>query len=130
MEQCSSHWVQAGEDVSWRGSLLPTLISSTELTDGQQQIDIVAPDEVLCHGDNRLAERYFTMMIRRVLSHIPTQLCYLDLTLELPLEAREQNLALAWLQTITEAGDRASAICDRELNELFVHEVAIPKVLL
>jgi hypothetical protein len=110
MKQCSGHWIQAGEDVSWRGSFLTSLISCTELSNGQQQIDIVASNKILSHGYYCLAQRNFTMVICRVLSHISTQLSHFDFTFEFPLEAREQNLTLPWLQSITKARDGASAI--------------------
>ena len=42
---------------------------------------------------------YLSMMIGRMLSHRPSQLSYLYLSLVIPLEASEQNFPLAWFQT-------------------------------
>jgi hypothetical protein len=69
------------------------------------------------------------MVIGRVLSHIARELCDLDLALELSLETGKEDLSLPRLQPITEAWDRAGAVSDTELNELFVHKVPISEEL-
>ena len=65
-----------------------------------------------------------------MLGHVPTQLSDLDLTLQLALEARKQDLPLSWLETVTEAWNGSGAISDRELDELLVHEILVPEGLL
>lgn len=64
-----------------------------------------------------------------MLSNIAAQLSHLDLSTKFPLKAGKENLALAWLESIAEAGNGAGTVSDTELNELFVHEVLVPQLL-
>lgn len=61
---------QRGKDVSGAGSLLAAEVTGTELSYGEEKVDVVATYETLGHGDNGLTQRDFTMMVSRVLGHI------------------------------------------------------------
>ena len=65
-----------------------------------------------------------------MLGHISTELSDLDLGLEFPLEAGEEDLALARLEAVAQAGNRSRAVSDRELDQLLIHEVPVAQVLL
>ena len=92
------------------------MVSSAVLSDGQEQVDVVAAHEILGHAYDSAAQGDLAVVVGRVLCDVTTELGYLDLTLELSLETGEQYFTLAWFEAVAETGDGASAICDRELN--------------
>ena len=65
------------------------------------------------------------MVVGRVLSHRPSQLGHLDLSLVVSLEASEHDLPLAWLETVHHVRDRPFVVHVGEENELFVDEIRV-----
>ena len=56
-----------------------------------------------------------------MLGNVTGKLGHLDFGLELPLEAREEDFSLSWLEPVTQRWDRPEAIRDGEEDE--AHEV-------
>jgi len=56
------------------------------------------------------------MVVRRVLSHVARKLGNFDLILEVSLETREENLALAGFQAVAHAWDGPCAVGYGEEN--------------
>lgn len=50
--------------------VFPSLITRTILTVGDQQVQVVAPNEVLCQVDNRLRQTLFPMVVCSMLRNI------------------------------------------------------------
>lgn len=100
VEDHPSQLVDVGVDVTWTGCLLAAHHAGTELTDRHQEIQVVASDEVLRHHYYGLAQADLTVVVGRVLSHVARKLGHFNLTAEVALEACEEDLPLAWLQTV------------------------------
>lgn len=102
VEDVTRHRRQLSEDVTRARGVLASLQARAELAVGHEQVDVVAAHEVLRHVDDGARERDLAVVVGRVLRHVARQLSNLDLALEVALEARKQNLALAGLQcTVT-----------------------------
>mmetsp|Transcript_18977 Transcript_18977/g.13770 ORF Transcript_18977/g.13770 Transcript_18977/m.13770 type:complete len:201 (-) Transcript_18977:715-1317(-) len=128
MEEVPGHIVEHGEDVTRTCRFFSSLISCTELTVGHEQVHVIRANIVLGHSDNGGAEGLLSMVIRRVLSHIPRQLRHFNLVFEFPLEAGEEDLALARFESVAERGDGAGTVGDGEEDQLFVDEVLVAQV--
>ena len=66
----------------------------------------------------------------RVLGNITTKVCDIDLTREIPLEAREQDLSLARLKPIAKTWNVPETVNLIELYKFVVDEVLVPELLL
>ncbi len=102
-------------------------------TDGHEQIDVVAANEILGQVDDGSHERLFTVMVGRQLGNGTSQLGNLDLAPVLPLEAGEEHLALAGLQAVDHRRDRTLVVQVAEQDQLLVDKVRVrdgPRVLL
>ena len=65
------------------------------------------------------------VVARRALGHIPSELRDLDLSLELALEAREEDLALPGLEPVHQRRDRPHVVHHGKVDELLVDKVAV-----
>ena len=74
-------------------------------------------------------EPHLSMVIGRVLGNGPSQLRDLDLPLVVALEAGEEDLPLAWLQTVHHAGNGALIVHVGEQNQLLVDELRVGDVI-
>lgn len=97
--------------------------SSTELTIGLQQIDIVTSHKVLGQTNNRGRQTDFTVMVCRLFRDITSQLRDLDLLDDTFLETSKQDLSLTRLETVSTRGNRSDVVGHGKENELFVDEV-------
>jgi len=76
-------------DIPGRGMVLSTLVTSTVLTVGSEQVDVVASDKVLGKIDDGLGQTGFTMVVGCMLRYITNKLGDLCRTLaELLLETK------------------------------------------
>jgi len=64
-----------GENVTRRGVVLPALVTRSVLPVGQQEVQVVAPDIVLCEVDDRHRQTLFAVVVCRVLRDISDELC-------------------------------------------------------
>lgn len=76
------------------------LQARAKLARGNEGIDIVGPDKVLRHVDDRHGKRLLSVVVRRVLRDVSGELRDFDLVLEFALEAGKEDLALPWLQSV------------------------------
>ena len=97
--------------------------SSTELTVGVKQIDVITSDKVLGQTNNGSRQTDFTMMVCSLLCDISGQLSHLDLLDDTFLETPKEHLSLTWLQTVCARRNRSNVICHGEQYELLVDEV-------
>jgi hypothetical protein len=86
--------IEHGEDITGAGRVLAALQSGTELTVGQQQIDIVGANVVLGQVDDGGHEGRLAVVVRRVLSHRTGQLRHFHLPFVVSLQASEQHLPI------------------------------------
>lgn len=84
--------LQLGEDVTGRCRVLASLQSSTKLTIGQQQIDVVRADVVLRQIHNCHHQRLLSVVVGGQLSDSTGQLCNFYFLLVSALEACKENL--------------------------------------
>lgn len=87
-----AHIPHHGENVSGTCRVLATLQSRTKLSNGLEQVEVVAAYVVLRQIDDRGHERHLTVMVGGVLGHRPGQLGHLDLPLVVTLQTGEQHL--------------------------------------
>ena len=65
------------------------------------------------------------MMVRRMLANVSSKLGYLNLRLELLLEAGKQNLALTWLESIKHVRDGPDVVVLREEYKFTIDKVGV-----
>jgi len=114
VEDGTGNLLQLGKDVTGGRGILTTHAASTKLTGGSEKIDVVGPDEGLAHTNNGTLEGDLAMMVGRVLRNITSELSYLDLSLELTLEAGEEDLSLRRLEAVHNVRNASGVICVRE----------------
>lgn len=73
-----------------------SMVPRTKLSDWHQQVNVVGSYKILSHANDGLAQRHLSMVVRRLLGHISSQLGHLDFFLQVPFEAGIQNLSLSW----------------------------------
>ena len=100
------------------------LNTSTELTVGLQEVDVVATDKVLGETNNGHVQTLLAVVIRRLLGNVTTKLRDLDFLVEVPLEASVQHLTLTRFETIGNRGDGTDVVCHGEEDKLLVDEVS------
>jgi hypothetical protein len=149
MEHAPRDLRHVGEDIPRAGSVLSTLKTSSELAVRVEDVEVVGSDEGLRETDDGALQRGIAVVVGGVLGDIAGELtdlrvrkgerkgesvtsrvrrregrAHLDLSLELPLEAREEDLALTRLEAVNNGRNRTNVIRHREEDELLVDEVA------
>lgn len=119
----TTYLLELGEDVTRRGTVLSSHPPCTELTGGCEEVDVVGAGEGLGHADDGSGKGHLSVVVGAVLSHVPGELGDLDLSLELPLEAREEDLPLGGLEAVEHVRDRPGVVSLGEENELLVNEL-------
>mmetsp|Transcript_37329 Transcript_37329/g.93762 ORF Transcript_37329/g.93762 Transcript_37329/m.93762 type:complete len:235 (-) Transcript_37329:2323-3027(-) len=94
MEGKSCALCQPRVDVTGSGVILTAEHACAKLTRGDEQVQVVGPNEVLCKIDDRVLQRCLAMMICGLLGGVTHQLRHLHVRLEVSLETREENLPL------------------------------------
>lgn len=125
VEQEPSEWVECGEDVTSRGGVFAAVKPRTELTNREQEINIIRADEILRQIHDRAHQRRLAVVIRRQLGHGTGELRDFNLFDEISLETREHDLALAGLEAVDERGNGTLVVQVGEEHELFVHELGV-----
>jgi hypothetical protein len=69
MENKSGEGTHVREDVTGRGGVFAAMESGPELAAGDEQVDVVGADEVLCHVDDGHHQRRFAVVIGRLLGN-------------------------------------------------------------
>jgi hypothetical protein len=118
-----------GVDVPGGGGLLAAHVPGAELSDGHEQVDVVGADEVLGHVDDGGLERGLAVVVHGVLGDVAGELRDLELELEVPLEAGEEDLPLAGLEPVAQRGDAPEVVRVREVDQLLVDEVLVAQPL-
>ena len=142
VEDCSCDGGGFREDVPGRGVVLTSLVSSSELTVWQQEIEVVTANVILGQVNNRHGQTLLSVVIGCVFRDVTDKLCHLqwcsvtgrelcstqnrshfDFLLEFPFETTPDNLPLTGLETIAYGRDRTNVVCNREKDEFFVDEI-------
>ena len=66
MEKCASHRRRFRENIPRRSVVFTALVTSTELSIWQKQVDVVAADIVLCQVDDCSHQALFTVVVARL----------------------------------------------------------------
>ena len=144
VEDCSRDGRWFCENIPGRGMVLASLISGSELSVGQQEVEVVTADVILSQVNDRHCQTLLPMVVSGVfrdvadeLSHLqqwsvtvqepynpPNESC-LDFLLEFPLEATPDDLPLTGFETVTYGWDGSNIVRDREKDELLVDEIGV-----
>lgn len=103
--------------------IFATLQTGTELSVGQKWIDVVVTNKVLSHAYDCTGQARFAVVVGSCFGDVTDELGHLCFTLQVPLEATKQDLALTRLEAIDNRGDGADVVCHREKHQLLVDEV-------
>mmetsp|Transcript_121800 Transcript_121800/g.289582 ORF Transcript_121800/g.289582 Transcript_121800/m.289582 type:complete len:416 (-) Transcript_121800:1242-2489(-) len=125
MENGPSNWLQAGVNVPRACVVLATLQARSELTRGNQEVDVVGTDEVLRHANNRSLQGCLSVVVGTVLAYISNKLRNLHVRPQVALEATVEDLALSRLQTIHDRWHTSHQVVAGELYQLFVHKLLV-----
>mmetsp|Transcript_3484 Transcript_3484/g.8354 ORF Transcript_3484/g.8354 Transcript_3484/m.8354 type:complete len:832 (-) Transcript_3484:586-3081(-) len=125
MENGPSNWLQACVNVPRACVVLATLQARSELTRGNQEVDVVGTDEVLRHANNRSLQGRLSVVVGAVFGNIPSKLCHLHVAPQIALECGIDDLPLSRLEAIHETRDGTHDVVAGETNELLIHEVRV-----
>jgi len=123
VEDGTGDLLELGKDVTRRGRVLSSHTAGSELTGGGKEVDVVGAAERLGHADDGTGKGHLSVMVSTVLSDISSELGDLDLSLELPLEAGEEDFPLGGLEAVVNVGDGPGVVGLGEEDELFVDKL-------
>lgn len=93
-EQVAGERSETGEDVTSRGVIFSAFVAGTELTIWDEQVDVVASDEILREADDCHVEGSLTVMIGSVLGDVSGKLLDFRRASQVSLKGTKQDLTL------------------------------------